>query len=224
MIEVKTFVCNPLQENCYVVSCPTTREAAVIDCGAFYDAERQAIVKYINERQLSLRHVLCTHGHMDHIFGVNTLYDAFQVKPRVHDADAALYYNMEAQTRSFLGVGLDYDMPPLGPAVCDGETITIGEAQLRVIHTPGHSPGCVLLLCEKEHLVFTGDTLFRMSVGRTDLDGGSWEQLMQSLQTKVALLPADTRILPGHGPASVIADELRMNPYLKSWRIEGLKN
>lgn len=114
-----------------------------------------------------------------------------------------------------MNIGMSYDRPspPIGHLLSDGDDIGFGSHTLRVIHTPGHSPGGVLFYCETEHVVFTGDTLFRMSVGRTDLPGGSWPQLMKSLHDKVAPLPADTIAYPGHGPATRIGDETTMNPY-----------
>ncbi|MCR5679715.1 MAG: MBL fold metallo-hydrolase [Prevotella sp.] len=214
MMKVKAFQCNPLQENCFVAS--HGGEAVVIDCGAYFDSERKAVVQYIKEEELTLRHVLCTHGHLDHIFGVDTLWQEFGVSPQIHPADLPLYNNMEEQTRQFMGIGYGRTLPKADGTLTDGTLIAFGEQQLRVLHTPGHSPGGVCLYCEAEKIVFTGDTLFRMSVGRTDLEGGSWPQLMHSLQTVVAQLPADTVVLPGHGPQSLIGEEKRMNPYLNN--------
>ena len=214
MITVKTIVCNPVQENCFVVS-DETLEAAVIDCGALYDHERKATVNYLKDNGLTLRHVLCTHAHFDHIFGVDTLYETFGVKPRLHDADRTLYEGMKRQVAGFLGTSYDRPMPPLGEALHDGECIALGSHEWKVLHTPGHSPGSVVFYCESEKMLFAGDTLFRMSVGRTDLPGGSWQQLIDSLQGVLAKLPADVKVFTGHGPNTTIGDEVQMNPYLQ---------
>ena len=214
MIDIKTLQCNPIQENCYVVS-DNTREAVVIDCGAFYAEERQAVVNYLNGNHLQLRHVLCTHAHFDHIFGLDTLYGEFGIKPRLHPAESYNYQEMSRQVALFLGVSFDNPMPPLGEMLTDGELISFGEHTLRVIHTPGHSPGSVLFYCESEKVLFAGDTLFRMSVGRTDLEGGSWQELMNSLHQIVAKLPADVKVYTGHGPCTTIGEEKAMNPYFR---------
>ena len=122
---------------------------------------------------------------------------------------------MDQQTRDMMGVGYDRPMPAVGRYLEDGDTLNFGSHELQVIHTPGHSPGGVVFYCEAERVVFTGDTLFRMSVGRTDLHRGSWPQLMESLAKRLAPLPADTIVYPGHGPASNIGDEVRMNPFFR---------
>lgn len=213
-MDIKKFEVNPVQENCYVVS-DETKEAAVIDCGALFEEERKAVVNYIEENGLTLRHVLCTHGHFDHIFGVDTLFEEFGIRPRLHAADHRLYDGMKQQVQAFFGANYDRNMPPLGDDLSDGELITLGNTQLKVLHTPGHSPGSVVFYCESEKILFAGDTLFRMSVGRTDLEGGSWQQLLHSLQHVLAPLPADVKVFTGHGPATTIGDEVCMNPYFR---------
>lgn len=214
MINIKTFVCNPVQENCFIVN-DETQEAVVIDCGAFFGNERKAVAQYIKDNGLTLRHVLCTHAHFDHIFGLDTLYEEFGIRPRLHQADNFVYENMSEQVAGFLGVSYERQMPPLGSQLTDGELITFGSHQLKVLHTPGHSPGSVIFYIESEKVLFAGDTLFRMSVGRTDLEGGSWQQLMDSLHHVVATLPADVKVYTGHGPATMIGDEVQMNPYFE---------
>lgn len=213
MLNIKTFQVNPLQENCYIVS-DESGECVIIDCGAYYDAEREAVANHIRQHHLSPVHLLCTHGHFDHTFGNDTIYALFGLMPEIHAADAPFIENLSDQCAA-MNIGMSYDRPspPIGHLLSDGDDIGFGSHTLRVIHTPGHSPGGVLFHCETEHVVFTGDTLFRMSVGRTDLPGGSWPQLMKSLHDKVAPLPADTIAYPGHGPATRIGDETTMNPY-----------
>ena len=213
-MDIKKYVCNPVQENCFVVS-DETKEAVVIDCGAFFDAERKAVTEYIKGNGLTLKAVLCTHAHFDHVFGLDTLYAEFSVKPRLHSADHFLYDGMNEQVSSFLGVGFERQMPPLGDALADGDEVAFGNHRLKVLHTPGHSPGSVLFYLEAAKMLFAGDTLFRMSVGRTDLEGGSWQQLIESLHNVVAKLPADVTVYTGHGPSTTIGEELRLNPYLR---------
>ena len=214
MIDVRTFQCNMLQENCYVVS-DESREAVIIDCGAFFDEEKQAIASYIDSKQLTPVHLLCTHGHFDHNFGAAFVNERYGLKPELHADDEFLYNASCQQACEMLGANISFDMPPVGHHLTDGEIISFGSHSLKVLHTPGHSPGGIIFYCEEEKVVFTGDTLFRMSVGRTDLHRGSWGDLMNSLETVVALLPADTKVYCGHGPQTTIGDELRWNPFLK---------
>jgi len=215
MLNVKCIQCNMLQENCYIVSDEATGEAAIIDCGACYETEWQAIVRYISEQQLKVVRLLCTHGHFDHVMGCPKVKAEYGLSPDIHQDDEFLMNSVSQHMEMMLGVGLSGDMPQVGQWLTDGDTVAIGQSTLKVYHTPGHSPGSVVFYSEADGVVFTGDTLFRMSVGRTDLDGGSWPQLMRSLSGVIANLPANTVVLPGHGPRTVISDELRMNPYLR---------
>lgn len=214
MITVKKFVCNPLQENTYVVS-DDSRECVVIDCGAFFDDERKAIVSYINTQQLKPVRLLCTHGHFDHIFGCDTIFDAFGLQPEVHSEDAYLTDDVNAQVKQMLGADLQLQMPAIGHYLADGEVIAFGHHQLKVLHTPGHTPGGVVFYCEQERTAFSGDTLFRMSIGRTDFEKGSYEQIIDSLHNVIAKLPADTTVYTGHGPLTVVGEEVAMSPYFR---------
>jgi len=214
MITVKKFVCNPLQENTYVVS-DDSRECVVIDCGAFFDDERKAIVSYINTQQLKPVRLLCTHGHFDHIFGCDTIFDVFGLQPEVHSEDAYLTDDVNAQVKQMLGTDLQLQMPAVGHYLADGEVIAFGHHQLKVLHTPGHTPGGVVFYCEQERTAFSGDTLFRMSIGRTDFEKGSYEQIIDSLHNVIAKLPADTTVYTGHGPLTVVGEEVAMSPYFR---------
>lgn len=215
MLSIKTFCFNMLQENTYVVS-DETSQCVVIDCGAYYDEERSAIVDYIREHKLQPVHLLCTHGHLDHCFGCDTVYDVFGLKPELHAADEFLAKDLAQQAAGFFGMHYKHPTPPLGHLLSDGEKVLFGNHQLKVLHTPGHTPGGVCYYCEEEKTLFTGDTLFRMSIGRTDFEGSSWESMLQSLRTVIAHLPADTIVYSGHGPQTTIGDELRENPYLSN--------
>ena len=214
MLDIKTFACNMLEVNCYVVS-DESREAVVIDCGALYSEERQAIVNYITDKELTPVALLCTHGHLDHCFGLAFMYERYGLKPQVSAADEFLTNDLAGQARTIFGMDFTEPTPPAGPHLSADSPIAFGTHKLTVLPTPGHSPGSVLLYCEEEKVVFTGDTLFRMSIGRTDLQGGSWSDMMHSLGSVVAQLPAGTKAYCGHGPTTTIADELRMNPYLR---------
>jgi len=212
MLNIKKFVCNMIQENCYVVS-DETGECVIIDCGAYEPEEREAIVNYIDANHLVPRHLLATHGHIDHNFGNNTIYDYYKLQPEVHYADRKLIEQLPLQAEVIAGVQLDYDMPPVGRYLNDGDTISFGSHQLDILETPGHTPGGVFYYCKAEKVAFTGDTLFRGSIGRTDFEGGSMFQIIQSLRM-VSQLPDDTTFLPGHGEATTLSRELANNPYL----------
>ena len=213
-MNIKRFNCNMLSENCYVAS-DDTQECVIIDCGAFYPEEGEAIVGYIRNNNLTPKRLLCTHGHFDHCMGNGYIYRAFGLNPEAHIGDEFLMEKMQGQTRDILGVDIDLDVPPTGRYLTDEDVIRFGTHRLQILHTPGHTPGGIIFYCEEEHIAFSGDTLFRMSIGRTDFERGSYGQMLDSLHNVVAHLPADTTVYPGHGPQTTIAEELRYNPYFK---------
>ena len=214
MLTVKCFTCNMLSENCYVVS-DESRDCVIIDCGAYYPEEGQAIVGYIRQQQLTPRHLLCTHGHFDHCMGNGYIFRAFGLKPRAHQDDSFLMEKMEQQTSDILGIPIHLDVPPVGSYLTDSDTITFGSHTWQILHTPGHTPGGIVFYDAEEHIAFSGDTLFRMSIGRTDFERGSYADMITSLHMLATQLPADTKIYAGHGPETTMADEIRYNPYLR---------
>ena len=211
-MEIKTFVCNMLEENCYVVS-DETKECVIIDCGAFYGEERDAIVRYIDNNQLKPVHLLATHGHLDHNFGNNTILEHYGLKPEVAEGDRNMMNNYNQQAQKFYGMQLNFELPEAGSVITDNQDITFGNHKLKVIPTPGHSKGSVTFYCKEENVAFTGDTLFQQSIGRTDLHGGSMMQIIQSLRI-IAQLPDNTKVYPGHGYTTTIGYELSRNPYM----------
>ena len=212
MLTIQRFECNMLQENCYIIS-DETKECVICDCGAYYPAERAAIVDYIRDNGLTPVHLLSTHGHIDHNFGNNTIFDEFGLKPEVHKEDQHLMDMLAEQAETLVGITLDYAMPPVGKYFGDGDEITFGSHRLQVIETPGHSKGSVFFYCPEEAIALSGDTLFRNSIGRTDYLGGSMFQIIQSLRM-ICQLPDNTVVYPGHGPQTTIGTELSSNPYL----------
>ena len=191
-----------------------TLECVIIDCGAYYDDERRAITDYISSQGLKPVHLLATHGHWDHNLGIDTIYQTYGLRVEAAKEDEFIISDIPHNFQSIIGAPLRREYPAVGRFFTPDEVIRFGHHSLQVLKTPGHSPGSVVFYCAEEHTAFTGDTLFRMSVGRTDFDGGSYTQLMSSLANVLAKLPADTVILPGHGPQSTIDYELRYNPYL----------
>ena len=211
-MEITRFACNMLQENCYVVS-DDTKECVIIDCGAFYQEERKAIVDYIRSNGLKPVHLLATHGHIAHNFGNNTVYETFGLQPEVSEADLKMMENLASQAKTFYQLDLNYNFPAVGRTFQPNEAISFGNHQLSVKKTPGHSRGSVTFYCKEENVAFTGDTLFKTSIGRTDFPGGSMFQIINSLRL-LAQLPDNTIVYPGHGEPTSIGWELAHNPYM----------
>lgn len=213
MLNIQRFVCNMFQENCYIVS-DETKDCVIIDCGALYDEEKRAIAAYIEHDGLTPRHLIATHGHIDHNYGNGFIYETYGLKPMVHGADEPLMQRLQEQAMAFTGERLGDAMPPVDSFFFADDAISFGHHVLTVMATPGHSPGSVVLRCDDEGVAFSGDTLFRMSIGRTDLMLGSHSDIQASLRTILSALPGSMVVLPGHGPQTTIDDERRMNPYI----------
>lgn len=214
MFNIQRIECNPLQENCYVVS-DESKECVIIDCGAYYEEEHEALQHYIDSNQLQPIHLLATHAHLDHNFGAVRLYHRYGLKVEICEEDKELLEHLPEQAKTLFGMTISEERPQVGRLLKDGDTITFGSHTLRVLQTPGHTHGSCLFYCEEEHTAFTGDTLFRMSIGRTDFAEGSWAEMDNSLKNVISKLPKETVVLSGHGPQSTIADELQYNPYLR---------
>jgi len=211
---VKRLMCNPLQENCYVVS-DETKECVIIDCGAYYQEEYDALDHYIRDNQLKPVRLLATHGHLDHNFGNAHVYKQYGLKVELCSEDQLLVEHLPEQATHLFGIRISEEQAPVGKLLQQGDEIHFGNHTLKVLQTPGHTHGSCLFYCPEEQTVFTGDTLFRMSIGRTDFDEGDWGEMEHSLRTVVAKLPKETIVLSGHGPQSTMADELQFNPYLR---------
>lgn len=213
MLNIKTFVCNMIRENCYVVS-DDTREAVIIDCGAFYDEDKESIRQYIETNKLRPVHLLGTHGHVDHNFGNKFAQDAWGLRVELSGADEPLIKSLPEQAMAICGVRMgNDDVAPVGRYLRAGEVISFGNHSLEVLETPGHTPGGVFFYCEAERAGFSGDTLFYHNVGRCDLPGSSMFMLIQSLRM-LSQLPDDTRVYPGHGKNTTIGEEVGHNPYM----------
>jgi glyoxylase-like metal-dependent hydrolase (beta-lactamase superfamily II) len=205
-MKYKEVVVGALETNCYLVYCEETLQCAVVDPGA----EPERIFLEIAEAELKPVVIINTHGHVDHIGANRDMKDHFGVPLYIHAADSPMLGKIQQLELSlFLGAR---DSPPADHLMSDGEEIKIGNSVLRVLHTPGHSPGSVSLL--GDGFLLSGDTLFFEGVGRTDLPGGSQKQLEQSLREKVMTLPDETVILPGHGPLTSVGQERVNNLFI----------
>lgn len=197
----------PLSVNCYVVACEQSHEGIVVDPGG--DADQ--IISLVQQRGLKIHTVINTHGHFDHLGGNRRVREAFGARLLIHRADAPMLGMSAEVARKY---GLQGENSPEADAwLEDGLEIIFGNYRLKVLHTPGHTQGGCCLYCEAEHIVITGDTLFADSIGRTDLPGGSHEQLLESIRTKLFVLPDEVVAYPGHGPQTTIGHEKRCNPY-----------
>jgi len=214
MLKIERFVCNMFGENTYVVS-NEAQQCAIIDCGALYDEERRAIVDYVEREQLTPTLLLATHGHVDHNFGNAFVRKQYGIGVSLHADDEPLITRLPQQAAAMVGMTWD-DTAPVGQYLRNDDHIAFGHYTFDVIHTPGHTPGGVVYYCASAGVAFTGDTLFNMSVGRTDFPGGSWEQLQTALQTLKQRLAPETQLLTGHGNATTMAYECAHNPYLKA--------
>lgn len=212
MIKVEKFQVNMIQENCYIVS-DDTRECVIVDCGAYYPEEQTAIEEYISQNGLKPVGQWLTHAHFDHVLGVKFLYDKYGIRPTLCVKDEELYKGLNEQGKQLFGLELEFDMPPIERLVRDGDHVRFGESEFKVIETPGHTKGCVFYYSENDAVAFSGDTLFRGSIGRTDLPGGSMFQIIQSLRM-IEQLPDNTKVYPGHGPSTTIGYECETNMYL----------
>ncbi|SHI51737.1 Glyoxylase, beta-lactamase superfamily II [Geosporobacter subterraneus DSM 17957] len=192
--------------NCYVITCEETGKAAIIDPGG----DAKDILKFIENQQLELSFILLTHGHGDHIGGVADILSLKKVPVYIHREDAYLLSDADKNLSSFMsGPKIEVEADRL---LEDQEIIELGKLKLKILHTPGHTLGSICVFVED--VVFTGDTLFANSIGRTDLEGGSFKSIIQSILLKLFTLPDETKVMPGHGPASTISIEKLTNPFV----------
>lgn len=208
MLDVKTFIVNPLEVNCYIIS-DETKEAVIIDPGMFAESEWSDVKEYVDGHGLCVKHCLFTHTHFDHVMACHYVEKEWGLRPEGHADDVDQYKDLRRHVAMFLGFSMDVpSQPPFRNCVNEGSTITFGTHTIEVIHTPGHSRGSVCYYIKNEKALFAGDTLFAGSCGRTDLTGGNYTQMMHSLQ-RLTLLPADTIVYTGHGPSTTIKKETR---------------
>jgi glyoxylase-like metal-dependent hydrolase (beta-lactamase superfamily II) len=197
----------PLAVNCYIVEHVATRSAAVIDPGD----DGGSILGRIEELALSVDSILLTHGHFDHVGAVGAVRATSKAKIHIHPDDID---RMKTARRQGLMFGLwVQDPPPPDVLVGEGDRVRFADREFRVTHTPGHTPGCVSYIMENEKMAFVGDLIFAGSIGRTDLPGGDYDALIQAVREKIFVLPDDTVLFPGHGPATTVGEEKRSNPF-----------
>jgi glyoxylase-like metal-dependent hydrolase (beta-lactamase superfamily II) len=211
MIKIKTFVFNPFQENTYLLS-DETGECIIIDPGCYDEEEKDSVTRYIEENQLKCTILVNTHCHIDHILG--NAYIASRYNPQIAACSDDLFLLKEANKYAQV-FGFSVEQPPLPTLILnENSEIKFGQSILKVLLVPGHSPGSVALYSPEENFVIVGDVLFKGSIGRTDLAGGDYDKIMESIYKKLMTLPPDTIVFPGHGPKTTIHEEALSNPFL----------
>lgn len=210
MLKVKQLVFNYFEENTYLVIDEATKEAAVIDPGMMNGREQKIFDETISSLGINLRQIINTHLHLDHCFGLNYVKTRYGVPAKAHEKDIVLGKIVPQQFAMF-GLKPVSDGVEIDVALKDGDVIEIGDSRLEVIHVPGHTEGGIVLYDEADYLLFSGDTLFRNSIGRTDLPGGSQPAIVKSLREKIYKLPDNVKVLPGHGEPTTIGYEKTHN-------------
>lgn len=208
-MKYQTIPVTPFQQNCSLIFCEQTKQAAVIDPGG----DIELIIQAINSQKVLVQYILLTHGHLDHVGATQQLAKHLNVPVwGPHEEDGFWLDILDQQSQAF-------GFPPTAPFLpdrwlIDGELLTLGKQTLQVIHCPGHTPGHVVFFCQSAGLAWVGDVLFKNSIGRTDFPKGNHQTLIDSIQNKLWPLGSDVRFIPGHGPESTFGAEMRNNPYV----------
>lgn len=212
MLHIQSFMFNPVQENSYVLY-NEKGAACIIDPGCYFSGEEQALKGFLDSNNLQPVLLLNTHCHLDHIFGNRFVQTTWGLELHLHPLEEQVLDRGPASGQAWGLPFTNYD----GPLnfLEDGDTLLLGNEPLEILFTPGHSPGSICYYSRAHKFLIGGDVLFNGSVGRTDLPGGDFKTLEQSIKTKLYTLPEDVVVYPGHGPSTTIADEIKTNPFVK---------
>lgn len=211
MVTLKTFIFNPFQENTYLLF-DETRQCTIIDPGCYEEFEYNKLFNFIKTEHLTPVQLINTHGHIDHVLGIGKVADRYQLTPFIHREEQYMLDVVEDQGRIF-----DLTLSPLPKKwnyLSDNDIIKFGNSSLKALFVPGHSKGSIAFYCSTDSFVITGDVLFNGSIGRTDLAGGNYNTIIESIEKKLMVLPDNTAVFPGHGPSTTIGEERANNPYL----------
>lgn len=211
MTKVKKFVFSPFQENTYVLY-DESKECVIIDPGCYDEKERKELVSFIEENDLNPVRLLNTHCHLDHVFGNKFVAEKYNLILECHEEEVVVL-QFASQAAQMYGVHMESSPLP-GKYINEGDVITFGNTTLSTLLTPGHSPASICFYCEKDNFLIAGDTLFRLSIGRTDLPGGDHETLLKSIKEKIFPLPKNTVVYSGHMEETTIGYEKVNNPFV----------
>jgi hydroxyacylglutathione hydrolase len=213
MLYIESLVCNPFQENTYVVY-NDKRECAIVDPGMLFPQEEQRLVKRIEELELTPKLLLHTHLHVDHVLGTSFVARKWGLEPMAHEGDDFLIGQIKTMAARF---GMDVKENPPVPSkhLIDGDIVELGDVKFEVFHLPGHSPGGIAFYVKDEKVLLVGDVLFKGSIGRSDLPGGNQYELIDAIRSRLLVLPDDVKVYAGHGPVTTIGEERRSNPFLQ---------
>ncbi|WP_257667382.1 MBL fold metallo-hydrolase [Parapedobacter tibetensis] len=212
MIHIKSFVCNPYQENTYLLY-DDTGATAIIDPGMYGEREEKEVKGFIDAEGLSPELLLNTHCHVDHVLGNSYIFEEYGLMPQFHEGELPLLIEVQNYAPQ---MGIRYEVSPIAefflPAI---GSVAFGQNKLTLIFAPGHSPAHLCFYSPENGFLIGGDVLFRNSIGRTDLPGGNHQQLLDSIARSLYMLPDDTVVYPGHGPETTIGYEKRTNPFIR---------
>jgi len=210
MFTIKSFEFSPIQENTYIVS-NEFGECIIIDPGCYFDEEKDELSAYISKTGLKPQMLLNTHCHLDHVFGNKFIAETYNLTLSIHENEKKV---LDFAPASGLMYNLPFDNYNGEITYLEaGNKLKLGEDKVKILFTPGHSPGSLSFYCEEQNFVISGDTLFRRSIGRTDLPGGDHAQLLSSIRKELFSLPAETIIYSGHGPQTTVGEEKKENPF-----------
>ncbi|MFI5218091.1 MAG: MBL fold metallo-hydrolase [Bacteroidia bacterium] len=211
MIQVDFFTFNPFQENTYILS-DETKECVIIDPGCYESFEKDELSAFIENQKLNPVKLLNTHCHIDHVLGNNFIAGKYKLQLELNFLEIPLIRAVSDYAPQY-GIFCEPSPEPFA-LLNEGDLVKFGKSELKILFTPGHSPGSICFYCEKEEFVIGGDVLFQMSIGRTDLPGGDYDTLIKSIREKFFVMDDDVKVYPGHGPFTTVGYEKKNNPFL----------
>jgi glyoxylase-like metal-dependent hydrolase (beta-lactamase superfamily II) len=214
-LTVASLTCNPFQENCYILY-TANKDCIIVDPGCWSREEKQRLQSFISQRGLKPVRLINTHCHIDHVLGNKFVADTYNLSLEIHEGEIPVLDSLMRVAHTY-GISDVDESPAPGSFIQAGDVITLGDCALKVLFTPGHSPASVCLYEAEAGILIAGDVLFQGSIGRTDLPGGNYETLMQSIEKELLVLPDNVQVYPGHGNPTTIGAERRSNPFIKEW-------
>ncbi len=211
MIQIKVFVFNPFSENTFVVY-DESLEAIVIDPGCYESSEKEELVSFISGENLRVIKLINTHSHIDHCLGNQFIKELYKVKLELHEKEVPVLASVVSYASEYGFPGYQHSSPDT--YLSEGDTITFGNSTLEIVFVPGHSPGHIALINKDENICIGGDVLFQGSIGRTDLPGGDFDTLIESIKNKIFTLEDHMVVYPGHGAATTVGEEKLSNPFV----------